>query len=393
MAQHAPAVEVVAAQRSSAAGPSRTAGSVRDRRGQPRLGLVGRRGAGERWSGSSWLARSSIGLLGGVGLLASACAGAPSALDPRGPQAARIAELGWLMFAVSGVVFVIVMAVLLGGLFRPRRARRDDGQRPPEDGVVGEVGETGLVVVAGIALPVVVLTGITIFTLRTLAQTAIPPAAPVTVVEVVGHMWWWEVRYPREGFVTANEIHVPAGQPVELRLRSPDVIHSFWVPQLMGKMDLVPGRENVTWIEASEPGMYRGLCAEFCGVQHAKMMFMLVALPPAEFAGWAAAQRAPAVEPIDPAVLRGAQAFARTGCINCHVIRYGSGAVGNPVGPDLTHVGSRLTLGAGIMPNTRGHLAGWIGNPQALKPGNLMPVVDLDADSLLTLTAYLESLR
>jgi cytochrome c oxidase subunit 2 len=247
--------------------------------------------------------------------------------------------------------------------------------------------------VGGIAIPALILAGLLVIAVRILPEVAAPPRAPVLTVEVVGHLWWWEVRYPAQGFKTANEIHIPVGQPVEVELRSPDVIHSFWVPQLMGKTDLVPGHVNRVWLQAEAPGVYRGQCAEYCGLQHARMAFLVVADPPEQFAAWLEGERRPATEPADPVLLRGAQAFAREGCINCHVIRYGAGAVGTEVGPDLTHFGSRRTIAAATLPNTRGHLAGWIGNPQALKPGNYMPTVQIDSESLLALTAYLESLK
>jgi cytochrome c oxidase subunit 2 len=327
----------------------------------------------------------------GLAALLVGCAGAPAVTDPAGPRAARIAELWWLMLALAAVVVAVVFAALLVALLRPRR--REASARPgAAEGAVGEAGETMVVVIAGAALPALILAGLTVFTVRVLAAAA-PPAPPALSVEVTGHLYWWEVAYPAAGFVTANEVRVPVGQPVELRLRSADVIHSFWVPRLLGKLDLVPGRVNTTWLQAAEAGTYRGLCAEYCGVQHARMGFLVVAEPPEEFATWLAAQQQPAAAPSEPLALAGARAFAREGCINCHVIRYGAGPAGVPVGPDLTHVGSRLTLGAATLPNTRGHLGGWIGNPQALKPGNLMPTVPLDGESLLALTAYLESLR
>jgi cytochrome c oxidase subunit II len=183
------------------------------------------------------------------------------------------------------------------------------------------------------------------------------------------------------------------GQPVALRLSSPDVIHSFWVPQLMVKLDLVPGHVNTLTLQADHAGVYRGQCAEYCGLQHGRMAFLVIAEPPDQFAAWLEAQGQPARQPDDPFRLLGAQAFAREGCIHCHAIRYGAGPVGTAVGPDLTHVGSRRTLAAATLPNTLGHMAGWIGNPQALKPGNYMPALPLASESLRALAAYLESLE
>jgi cytochrome c oxidase subunit 2 len=184
---------------------------------------------------------------------------------------------------------------------------------------------------------------------------------------------------------------------VRLVLRSGDVIHSFWIPQLMGKLDMTPGREDETWVQADQPGVYRGQCTELCGLQHAHMAFVVVASEPAQFATWLQSQRSPAAEPADLLARRGAQVFARAGCIACHTVRYGQGsAVGGqagPPGPDLTHVASRRTLAAGMLENNRGNLSGWIANPQALKPGNHMPVIPLDGESLLAVVAYLESLK
>jgi cytochrome c oxidase subunit 2 len=193
--------------------------------------------------------------------------------------------------------------------------------------------------------------------------------------------------------VAANEIHVPAGRPVQVNVTSEDVIHSFWVPQLMGKLDMIPGKTNTTWLQADQPGAYRGECAEYCGVQHAHMAFLVVAEPPEQFAAWLEGQRQPAAEPTEPLAREGAQAFAREGCISCHEIRYGASPVGGKAGPDLTHLASRRTIGAGLLANNPGNLAGWIANPQALKPGNKMPRLNLDAESLQALVAYLESLN
>jgi cytochrome c oxidase subunit 2 len=295
-----------------------------------------------------------------------------------------------MLALATGVVAVVLLLLL--ALFRPRHGPPPPRDEPVAGNALGEAGEVGLVVVAGIAIPAVILTGLLVFAVRTLSALAAPPAAAMTV-EVIGHLWWWEVRYPDHGITTANEIHIPVGQPVQLQLASRDVIHSFWVPQLMGKLDLVPGRTNITWVEAAQPGRYRGQCAEFCGLQHARMAFLVIAEPPDQFAAWLEEQRRPATEPADPTLLMGARAFAREGCITCHVIRYGSGAVGTAVGPDLTHVGSRRTLAAGTLPNTQDTLARWIDNPQAVKPGSYMPNASMDPQSLRALAAYLGSLK
>jgi cytochrome c oxidase subunit 2 len=229
------------------------------------------------------------------------------------------------------------------------------------------------------------------FTLQSLRELSAPEQPVATSIQVIGNMWWWEVRYPDAGVVTANEIHIPAGQPVEIVLSSEDVIHSFWVPELHGKLDALPGRVNSFWIEAEEPGVYWGECAEFCGVQHANMAFVVVAEAPEEYQAWLEAQDAPAPAPASEQVSEGLQVFLNSGCVNCHTIR-GTPATGE-LGPDLTHLASRLTLGAGAAPNTRGHLAGWVADPHGIKPGVMMPPSHLDSEQLQALLTYLESLE
>jgi cytochrome c oxidase subunit II len=216
------------------------------------------------------------------------------------------------------------------------------------------------------------------------------PAGEV-VIEVIGHQWWWEVRYPHEGIVTANEIHIPAGQPVTLRLTSDDVIHSFWVPELHGKLDLNPQQTNTLILQADQPGAYRGQCAEFCGIQHAKMALLVVAQEPAAYAEWVSAQQLVPPPPNTELTEFGQQVFLGSACVYCHTVR-GTNATG-VLGPDLTHLASRRTLAAATVPNTRGYLAGWIVDPHGLKPGNKMPPTDMSAEELQALLAYLESLR
>jgi cytochrome c oxidase subunit 2 len=214
-------------------------------------------------------------------------------------------------------------------------------------------------------------------------------------VDVVGHQWWWEFEYhdvtPSDVFTSPNELHIPVGVPVVLKAMSTDVIHSFWVPNLMGKRDLIPGIVTNTWIQADEPGVYRGQCAEFCGHQHAHMAFEVVAEPMDKFQAWIRHQREPALEPSTDEEKRGKDVFMQSTCVTCHAIR-GTDA-GSHVGPELTHVGSRLTLAAGTLPNARGHLAGWIANSQSIKPGNRMPPNALAAGDLQAVLAYVRSLR
>ena len=221
------------------------------------------------------------------------------------------------------------------------------------------------------------------------------PSDPALSIEVTAQRWWWDVRYrdptPSESFSTANEIHIPVGRPVELILRSLDVIHSFWVPNLNGKKDLIPGQINSLYLQADRPGVFRGQCAEFCGLQHANMALHVVAEAPDAFARWQAQQRRPAPEPQTEEQRRGRDLFMASSCVLCHAIA-GTGA-GGVTGPNLTHVASRLSLAAGTLPNTPGHLAGWIVDPQMLKPGNNMPPNLLSAGELQALLSYLETLR
>ena len=312
-----------------------------------------------------------------------------SALDAAGPAAARIGALWWVMLGIATAVFIVVMATLIYAVSH-RRPRHEGTQILAHD-------QAGVrwVIIGGAAIPAVILVGVFIYTMRTLHAVGPASGDPDLVVEVTGRQWWWEVRYspsdPAATFATANEIRIPVGRRVQVRLRSEDVIHSFWVPRLQGKMDLVPGLERVTWIQADEQGTFRGQCAEYCGLQHTRMALYVVALDDAAFEQWRAEQLAPAAPPEDALGRAGAQVFLDRGCVLCHTIR-GTPAAAR-AGPDLTHVGSRLSLAAGTLPNTQGHLAGWIANPQSLKPGNHMPAVPLEPDELHAIVHYLRGLR
>jgi cytochrome c oxidase subunit II len=316
-------------------------------------------------------------------LILPACAGdPPSILEPAGPSAERVAWLWWFMFAIAAGVVAFVSALLLFGALR-RRSRADLRPEPR--------WATGLLVGGGIVFPVLVLGLLWAFTLRDTAELATPPGPPDVRIEVVGKRWWWDVRYPDLGLVTANEIHVPVGQTVQVVLRSADVIHSVWVPELTPKVDMIPGRTNRMWFVADRPGTYRGQCAEFCGVQHAKMAFLVIAEPEADFDAWAQGQRGPAASPTDDLAQRGLEVFLDAPCVGCHAIR-GTEATAE-VGPDLTHLASRRTLGALTVPNTEEWLLTWVPDAQQLKPGALMPPVPLSADELEALVAYLETLE
>jgi cytochrome c oxidase subunit 2 len=326
-----------------------------------------------------------------VAALAGCGARRQSILDPAGIQAERISMLWWPMFAVLLAVFVLVLLFLWWSLIRAPRLERLDPPRisPAEDSRVWRgVG-------AAIAVSVVTLFALLVASLVTGARLApLPPGEAITI-EVIGHQWWWEVRYlddrPDRIVTTANEIHVPVGVPVMVKSTSRDVIHSYWVPNLHGKRDMLPGRITEFWLQADRPGVYRGQCAEFCGLQHALMAFHVIAEPKAEFEAWLEVQRKPATEPRTQAQRRGREVFLTSSCIECHTVR------GTPArerhGPDLTHVASRRFIAAGTLPNTRGHLAGWIADPQALKPGTQMPPNPLPAQDLHALLDYLENLR
>jgi cytochrome c oxidase subunit II len=314
-------------------------------------------------------------------MLLAACGGdSPSTLDPAGAGAYRVAGLWWLLFWISVAVFVEVMALLVWALvFRRGTARVRHGQ------------PLRFVTVTGAALPFVILVAVYAVGLRDLAALGADPPADAPTVEVTGHKWWWEVRYEGSSGATANEIHIPVGERVKVRLHTDDVLHSFWVPQLMPKTDLIAGETRETWLQAVRPGSYRGRCAEYCGTQHAHMAFLVVAQPRADFDAWLARLNAPARQPQTEAERRGEQAFEQGSCAACHAVR-GTTAQAR-VGPDLSNVGSRWSIGAGAVPNDAGHLGGWIANSQTAKPGNYMPPQPVDAARLPDLIAYLRSLE
>jgi cytochrome c oxidase subunit 2 len=318
----------------------------------------------------------------------SGCQGMQSALDPAGPQAARISELWWVMLAVCAAVFVLVLGVLLYAVFRPRRSDGEVADPHARRRMTMTVG--GAVAVTAVIL--FVLLTASVFAGRGLSSLS---TAGALTIEVTGHQWWWEIRYtdplPSRHVITANEIHIPVGRPVVLKLASQDVIHSFWVPNLHGKRDLIPGHLTTLSLQADRPGVYRGQCAEFCGYQHALMAFMIVAEPADAFSAWLDQQRRPAAQPVDDMQRRGQEVFLSSPCMMCHTIR-GTPA-GGKVAPDLTHLASRRMLAAGTLPNTPGALAGWIIDPQNLKPGNKMPAHHFDPAELQALLAYLVSLK
>lgn len=319
-------------------------------------------------------------------IVATSCAGQePGAFAPRGSAAGEIAWLFWVMVVLGSAVTIAVIVLLV----RAARGARTDSSHVDPD--LAERRSSRLVIGGGIVLPIVVLVPLTVMMLIVGDRISPFTGDGTLEVEVVGHQFWWEVRYPDTGAVTANEIRIPTNTTVRLRMESADVIHSVWAPQLAGKIDMIPGQTTYLDIDAEEAGEYLGQCAEFCGLQHARMRFLVIAMEPDDFDAWLEAETAPAAAPTTEEAERGAQVFVDVGCASCHAVR-GTDAVGD-LGPDLTHLASRRTLGAATLPNERGHLAGWITDPQATKPGNLMPPTPLDADELLDLLAYLEGLE
>jgi cytochrome c oxidase subunit II len=292
------------------------------------------------------------------------------------------------MLAVCAAVFVLVLGVLLYAVFHSRRNDREVAELDARRRMTMTVGGA----VAATVVILFVLFIASVFAGRGLSSLS---TAGALTIEVTGHQWWWEIRYvdplPSHQVVTANEIHIPVSRPVVLKLASQDVIHSFWVPNLHSKRDLIPGHLTTLWLQADRPGVYRGQCAEFCGYQHALMAFMIVAEPADTFFTWLDHQRRPAVQPVDDMQQHGQEVFLSSPCIMCHTIR-GTPA-GGEVAPDLTHLASRRTLAAGTLPNTPGSLAGWIIDPQNLKPGNKMPPHHFDPNELQALLAYLVNLK
>jgi cytochrome c oxidase subunit II len=317
------------------------------------------------------------------------CTGWQSALDPQSPQSDQLEHLFIIFLVVSAIVWIAVMAVLFLGISR-RNGRRD---QPLAARTTFERSAGRIVASAGAATTLIVL-GLSIVSYRT--QGAIFGKAPDSLmVKVIGHQWWWEIQYEAKGpyleFNTANEIRVPVGKPVTVKLETADVIHSFWVPSLMGKMDLINGQQNAIQFTASNAGVYRGQCAEFCGLQHAHMAFTVVALPPDEFSAWRNAQISSAATPHDTLAQQGELFFRSKGCALCHSIR-GTPA-GGQLGPDLTHLAGRTTIAAGALHFSPGALAAWIADPQHIKPGNYMPRMPIHSDELVAIVHYLENLR
>lgn len=308
-------------------------------------------------------------------------------MRPASRPAHTLAVLGWWLLAISLLVVVIIGILELIPVIRHR------GSTLADTPLVNTAPSTRWIVI-GVVLTGLTLLGTFAYSMVVMGETVSPDARPALTVEIVGHRWWWEVRYPRTqssgSFISANELHIPVGVPVRLQVASADVIHSFWVPRLHGKIDVIPGVRNQFWIRADSVGRYRGQCAEYCGLQHSNMAVYVTADSAAEFRSWLAAQSRPATIPQGGEAARGQQLFTQT-CALCHTVR-GTEAKG-VLGPDLTHVASRETIAGGALTNNRGNLAGWVVNAPSLKPGTLMPRIDLEPAQLHEVVSYLETLR
>jgi cytochrome c oxidase subunit 2 len=311
----------------------------------------------------------------------TSCEGAQSALAPAGRGAERIDELFWGMTIGFAVVWLAVVALAL-------YAYRNDK-------AIGDGAARALIVIGGVVIPIAVLTGLLAYGLSIMPSLLPSEQRADVQIQVIGHQYWWRVRYVREGepaVELANELHLPAGKRVELQLESRDVIHSFWIPSLGGKVDMIPGRTTRLVLEPVKPGIYRGTCAEYCGASHAWMSFHAVVVEPARFEQWLAAQASPARAPTEPVAARGATLFIANGCGACHAIR-GTAADG-VIGPDLTHFGSRHSLAAGALPNDASALRRWISHTTDVKPAVHMPMFGmLPPDTVDALAAYLKGLQ
>jgi cytochrome c oxidase subunit II len=313
----------------------------------------------------------------------------PSIFSPASTPAASIAGLSWFVLAITGGIFVTVGGLLAWAIFRYRARTDDDGSEPPQ--IYGSTQ----VELAWTVIPILIVVVLFLTTARIIfaIQDAPKPQAALDVT-VIGHQFWWEFRYPKLGIVTANELHVPVStaldpQPTFLHLLSADVDHSFWVPQLAGKTDLIPNHPNETWIEPQQTGLYVGQCAQFCGIEHARMLLRVYVDTPEQFEAWVNQQKQPGVQ--DPQAAAGRHIFETEACTNCHTIA-GTASRGT-FGPDLTHLASRVTLASGAAMNTPGNLRAWIQDPNSVKPGALMPAMQLSNEQIDQLVAYLETLR
>jgi cytochrome c oxidase subunit 2 len=323
-------------------------------------------------------------LLLGVLVLAG-CGGKQDTLHPASKQEHAISQLWWVMLTGAAIGFGLIAFLLLLGWLRRNRPDLPFG--------LGERAATGIVVGLGVAVPIVVLSLLFVWSDVYVIKTTQPPRASSTslTVQVIGHQWFWEIRYPGTGAVTANELHIPVNTRVNVVGTTDDVIHSFWVPELNRKIDLIPGRRNRVLLDADRTGVFSGQCAEFCGLQHAHMTVLVFVQTRRAFRAWLANMARPARSPTAPQEREGLRVFQDAACSGCHQIR-GTEAHGQ-VGPDLTHLATRTSLAAGTIPNAQADLGRWIRDPQHFKPGNKMPSLELPESDFRALVAYLESLK
>ncbi|MGA7410508.1 MAG: cytochrome c oxidase subunit II [Bryobacteraceae bacterium] len=309
--------------------------------------------------------------------------------NPLATPADEVVKMAILSILICGAIFLVVAGLLVFIIFKFRRRPGDDAAEPPQ------VYGSNQIEIAWTVIPILIVFVLIMVTARVVSavQNKGFPGDAIHAT-VIGHQWWWELRYPELGIVTANELHVPVsstsgGLPTVLTLQSVDVIHSFWIPQLAGKTDVIPNRDNHMWIDPREPGVYFGNCAEYCGTQHANMLIRVVVHPQAEFDAWVANEKKPAVN--DPAGAQGRATFESLSCVNCHAIR-GTIAAG-AFGPDLTHIMSRQVIASGALTNTPEHLRAWIHDPDQAKPGSLMPAMQLSDLEVDQIVSYLETLK
>ena len=335
--------------------------------------------------GGAWASRILLGLLATQGVArADGSGGTPSLFMPVAEPAQSILDYGTLLVLICAVIFVVVMGLLAFTVIRFRASAVDDGQEPPQ--IYGsDQLELAWTIVP--VLIVIVLGLITAGRIVALQKDEPPPGS--LAVRIVGHQWWWELEYPSHGFVTANELHLPVDRVAFLTLESDDVIHSFWLPQLAGKLDVIPNRKNTMWIEPQKTGMFVGQCAEYCGTQHANMLLRVFVHEPEDFERWVREQQLEARR-VD-AHAEGRALFAQTACVNCHTVR-GLTEIGS-FGPDLTHLMSRTTIAAGAAINDEARLVDWLTDPDHIKPGARMPAMKLSASQIARVAGYLSSLK
>lgn len=323
---------------------------------------------------------------------ASAFADAPlNYLTSAGDKADAILPLTWGVTIISLVVIVIIWLLVVGAIWR----RPGIAPQPAGSKIAIDERTSGLSWIwIGVGISSLVLLFTVVWTMTVLARVTSPSKKPVLTIEITGHQWWWQVRYlsndPSQVFVTANEVHIPVGEPVLLKLVGADVIHSFWIPALGGKTDTIPGQTNETWLEARSPGIYRGQCTEYCGLQHAQMATLLIADTPQSFAAWRSHQLQSAGRPSSGGQWAGLAHFT-SHCGSCHTVR-GTDAAGM-LGPDLSHLMQRHTIAAGTLPNDPADLDRWISDPQSIKPGALMPKPELSPNERADVISYLKTLN